>query len=164
MNPWRTALNWHLGVLLFGSLAATVLVFIPFIAVLLAIYGSAGPGETPALWYALRIAQILQSLVIGLAGGYLTLRYFRRRFSIAYEDMRRQLRVIGFGTMGLLVLLSMIIALLRYGPTPAMLSTSVVIFGAFVVCFLMGSFHFARKLAGQPSTVARDAPATRISP
>ena len=150
--------------LFFGSLVATGLITVPFIAVFLAVYGSAGPGQAPAFWYALRIAQILQGLVMGLAGGYLTLRYFRRRFSIAYEDMRRPLRVIGFATTGLLVLLSMVIALFRYGPTSAMLLTSLVVFGAFAACFLMGSFHFARKLAGQPSAVAREAPATRIAP
>jgi hypothetical protein len=48
--------------------------------------------------------------------------------------------------LGIPILAGLAIALQKYGATAAMLAQAATIYGAFVSCFLVGSFHYARKL------------------
>jgi hypothetical protein len=148
LGPWRAALNWYAAVLVFGSLAATVLVTVPGLVVLLVAYGGRDPFASKSGWVAVRIVQILQSLVIGLAGGALALRYFRRRVATTYREMRRPLCILAAFAAAVPVAIGAGIAFLRYGPTTPMLVTFALVFVPFIVCFLAGSLHFAARLAG----------------
>jgi hypothetical protein len=156
MGPWRAAFNWHMGVFVFGSLAATVLT-VPCVIVLFLVYGQ-NPGDSKSAWIAVRVVQILQNFVIGFAGGALTLRYFRRRLPMTYGQMRGPM-IITVGLIAALpVLLGVGIGLSRYGPTLQMILTASVIFGVFIACFLAGSFYFARKLDGRTNSTPEDVP------
>ncbi len=150
MGPWRAAINWHMGVFVLGSIAATVAT-LPVLVPLVLIYGD-HPFKGISGWVTLRVIQILQSVVIGLAGGWLTHRYFRRRISVNYTRFRRSLIVTGGIIAALPVALGIAIAISKYGPTLPMMLTASLIFGTFIICFLAGSFHFAQKLEGQANT------------
>lgn len=151
IGPWRAAFNWHMSVFLLGSFVATVAT-LPILIPLVAIYGD-HPFKGMSEWIILRLTQMFQSVIIASAGGALTLRYFRRNLPITYEQMRVPMIVMGGCIAVCPVLLAAGIGLWRYGPTLPMILTAMLILGVFIVCFLAGSFHFAKKL----TTVANQA-------
>ena len=76
---------------LFGSLAATLVVTLPFLGMWCLFYGIPPP---PPSWITLRTVQLLQEVVVSGMGGYLALRYFRARFEITYAEMRCPLTIL----------------------------------------------------------------------
>jgi hypothetical protein len=143
IGPWRAALNWHLAVMLFGSVAATLIVTIPYFALCSIVYGFPPPEPS---WTTLRALQILQSVAIAGGGGWLALAYFKRRWTITYGQMRFQLKAIAIAVPLSCILIVLAISIPRYGVTPLVLGSALLIFGSFTTIFLAGSFYFARRL------------------
>jgi hypothetical protein len=143
LGEWRAAINWHLSVLIFGSLAATLLLTIPFLFVYCIIYGIPPPAPS---WLTMRLLQLAQAGVISTAGGYLALRYFRNRFDITYSQMREPMTVLAVAVPALCVLTVFLVSIPKYGVTQLLTVSAALIFGTFTLLFIAGSFHFARKL------------------
>jgi len=88
----------------------------------------------------------MQCVVIAWAGGKLALWYFHRYWLVSYGEMQKPMLWIAGVVVSIPIVAGLAIALQKYGATAAMLAQAATIYGAFVFCFLVGSFHYARKL------------------
>jgi hypothetical protein len=143
LGPWRPALNWNCTVFLLGSLAACIPTFF-VVAPFVVLYPDGPPRVVE--WWVLRLTQLMQCFVIAWAGGKLALWYFHRYWLVSYGEMQKPMLWMAGVVLGIPILAGLAIALQKYGATAAMLAQAATIYGAFVSCFLVGSFHYARKL------------------
>lgn len=141
LSDARLAFNFVFGTLILGSVAATVLVFLPFLLAYSAIHGFSMPPPSPSN-AVLRTVQIIEAYVICHVGSILAAKRIRVHLSLENVRSVRWRSLLWALAIPSLCLMAIIcIAIPKYGLTFAVMFNGTLIFGSFTVLFLGFTVH-----------------------
>ena len=137
LSDSRIAFNFVFGTLILGSIAATVLVFIPFFLAASAIHGFIIPPPSPSN-VALRVIQLVECYVICHVGSILAAKCIKNHITLEnFQSIRRRSLLWALVIPALCLIVIAGISIPKYGLTFAVAFNGGLVFGSFTVLFFV---------------------------
>jgi hypothetical protein len=144
LGAYRAAVNYYLGILVYGSLLATVVVFVPFLAIYIIMFGWPPPQPTNTM---LRLVQVIEGLVIGYGGSIIVRRVFARKYKVQMQEMRKAMKWTALLVPALFILILLSISIPKYGLTIAVVVNGTMVFGVATLSIVGFGLRSQAKLA-----------------